>query len=405
VLVPAAQTRQSLQPLLRAPHVQVLGIQPHLDHFADQPARHRVGVPLDVDRAAAVHATAELLERLQPQPRQRPQPRAFFLQTLHTPRIELTEQLPQEGQVVVSAGEVPAAPQHQRLVHGFLEPSVPLLDVAVLVRVARLDLLGQQTIMLHQAFVTLRELLLLRGVVHRQAHPVRPVPLRHPAQFPQRILQAFAQALEALRKTDRRRLPVRVGQHEVIDHVLERLTLDGHAQAAHPREVRRRQPARFVYLGEEHFLGRTVQRPPATHLPLQGPQLPVDEPARVAALQFLEDRLGLEPRVLLQQFARFRPDLGERVDPSAPGVFRRSLARQLLESLVLTCRLLVHVRPRRRCRQRLAAGQQPPQLLHLLVSDHRKPPSLKGLRQSTACSCAGILIVAGGKSNCRQREE
>jgi len=404
-LVPAPQTRQPLQPLLGIPHVQMLGVQPHLDHFADQPARHRVGVPLDVQRAAAVHATADLLERLQPQHRQRPQQRALFLQTLHTPRIELTEQVPQEVQVLVPAGEVPAATQHQCLVHSVLEAVMPLLDVAVLMGMARLDLLGQQPIMLHQAFVTLCEVLLLRQVVHRRAQPVGPVPLRHPAQLPQRVLQAFAQALEALREADRRRLPVRVGQHEVVDQVLERLTLDGHTQAAHPREVRRRQPARLVHLGEEHFLGRTVQRSPAAHLPLQGPQLSVREPTRMAALQLLEDRLGLKPRVLLQQFAHFRPDRDEWIDPCPPGVLRRGRARQLPESLVLTCRLLVHVRPRRRCRLRLAAGQQPPQLLHLLVGNHRKPPCLKGLRQFTAYSCAKILIVVGGKSNCRQGEE
>jgi len=293
LLVPAAQTRQTLQPLLRVPHLQVLGVQPHLDQRAQQSARQRVGVPLDVDRAALIHPTPDLLERLQPPRRQRPQHLQLLGQPLLSPRVELAEQVPQELRVLLSAGEVPAAAQHQRLVHRFLEPSVPLLDVAVLVTVARLDLLWNQRIMIHQSLVALRELLPLRGVVHRQAHPVGPVPLRHAAQFPQRVLQPFAQALEALREADRRRLPVRVRQHEMVDHVLERLPRNGHAQAAHAREVRRRQPTRLVHLREEHLLGRAMQRPPQVHLPLQGPQLPVGEAARVAALQFMQDRLGL----------------------------------------------------------------------------------------------------------------
>ena len=174
--------------------------------------------------------------------------------------------------------------------------------------------------MLHQSFVTLREVLLLRQVVHRRTQPVRPMPLRYASQFPQRLLQSFAQTLETLREAHRRRLPIRVGQHKVIDHVLERLPLNRHAQVAHVREVRCRQAARLMHLGEEHFLGRPMQRPPAPHLPLQGPQLPVAEPAGVAALQFLEDCLGLQSRLVCQQRTHLRPDFGERIRPRSPVV-------------------------------------------------------------------------------------
>jgi hypothetical protein len=79
----------------------------------------------------------------------------------------------------------------------------------------------------------------------------------------------------------------------MVNQVIERLPSNRHAQAAHPREVRRRQPTRLVHLSEEHLLGRPRKRPPAPHLPLQAPQLPVGEPAGLATLQFAEDRLGL----------------------------------------------------------------------------------------------------------------
>jgi hypothetical protein len=142
--------------------------------------------------------------------------------------------------VRLPAGKIPAAAQHQRLVQRLLETPVPLFDVPVLVGMVRLDLLAAQTVMSQQRLITLAELLALRQVVHRRAQAIGPVPSRHTPQFPQGILQAFAQTLEALREADRQRLPIRVSQHEVINQMLERLPLDGHAQVIHVREVRRR---------------------------------------------------------------------------------------------------------------------------------------------------------------------
>jgi hypothetical protein len=73
MLVPATQPRLLLQQLLGIPDFHVLGIQPHFDLFADQPAGHRVAVALDMNHAALVHATAASLARFQPTRRQRSQ--------------------------------------------------------------------------------------------------------------------------------------------------------------------------------------------------------------------------------------------------------------------------------------------------------------------------------------------
>jgi hypothetical protein len=293
VLVAAAQTRQTLDQLLRVPHFQVFRVQPHVYLHADQPARHHVAVPLHVNQAALVHATLQAAARFQASRRQRPQRRQFLRQPLTPTSIELVFDPVQKTRVRVTIGKISAAPQQQRLVHRFLETPVPLLDVAVLVGMAGLDLLPDKSVMLQQSLITVPELLARRGVVHRQTHPIGPVPCRHTTQFPQGVLQTFAQTLEALRKADRRRLPVRVGQHEVIDQVLERLLLNRHAQVVQVREVRRRQPAWLMHLAEEHLLGRPRHGPPLLHLPLQRPQLPVAEPARIATLQLAEDSLGL----------------------------------------------------------------------------------------------------------------
>jgi hypothetical protein len=66
VLVSAPQARQPFDQLLGIPDFHVLGIQPGLDLLADQPTRHRVAVPLHVDQAALVHATALSLACFQP---------------------------------------------------------------------------------------------------------------------------------------------------------------------------------------------------------------------------------------------------------------------------------------------------------------------------------------------------
>jgi hypothetical protein len=380
LLVPAAQARQPFDQLLGVPDLHVLGVQPNLDLFPDQPARHRVAVSLHVDQAALIHTTTPPLPPFQPPRRQRPQHRQLRRQALPPASVEPLLQLLQKAVVLFPARKIPAAAQHQRLVHGLLEAPVPLLDVAVLMRLARLDLLPAQPVISQQPLITLSELAPLRQVVHGRAQPIRPVPLRHGPQLPQRILQPFAQALEALREADRHRLPVRVGQHEVVDHVPERLPLDGHAQVVHVREIRRRQPARLMHLREEHFLGRPRRGPPAPHLPLQRPHLPVGEPARVTPLQLPEDRLGLQTRLLSQQDANLRPDLGERIDPGRPVVRPGQRAGQLLPPPILACRLVVHVRPRRRHAQPLAGRQQPPQLPYLFVRDHRKPPCIRDLR-------------------------
>jgi hypothetical protein len=184
VLVAAAQARQTLDQLLRIPHFQVFCVQPHVYLHTDQPARHHVAVPLHVNQAALVHATLQAATRFQTSRRQRTQRRQFLREPLTPTGVELIPKPVQKTRVFVTISKIPAASQHQRLVHRFLETPVPLLDVAVLMGVARLDLLPDESVMVQQSLITLPELLALRGVVHCQAHPIGPVPCRYSAQFP-----------------------------------------------------------------------------------------------------------------------------------------------------------------------------------------------------------------------------
>jgi hypothetical protein len=374
-----------------------------------------------VNQAAAIDARLQTFARLQTPSRQRPQLRSFLGQPFAPPRVELRLQLPQKVGVSCTASEVPAASQHQGLRGGFLETSMTLLHVAVLVGMVGLNLLPRHAIVGQQSLIPLRELPLLRQVVDGRAHPVRAVPPRHAAQFAQGVLQSLAQALEALREADRRRLPVRVGQHKVVNQVIETLPSDGDVQLVHGREVGSAQPSRFVDLREEDFLGRAKARAPTPNVPLQRPQLVVGKLPRMTPLQLLENRLGLKTGVGLQQFADRRPDLRKGIRPRLPGVRHGHFTGPLAEPPILACRLRVHVCPPRRPRQRHAVRQQTEQLLHLFVRDHaRNPPCTEKLRLAYGHQRPGNLIVVGrrqradanpiivvglGKSNCRQWEE
>ncbi len=343
VLAPPPQPRQLLHPLLGVPHFQPLGIKPHLHPLPDQAARHRVHIARHPDDAAALDPHPDSLARLQTTLRQRPQPGQFLRQTVSPTRIAAGEQLPQESPVRLPTGEVPTASQEQFLLQPPLQLAMALLTIAVLMSLPSVDRLSSQTIVPQQRLIPLLEHLRLRlAGLHGRRQPIGPMHLRHAAQFPQGVLQALAEAFQALRKTERPRLPVRIGQHEVVHQVRKRRTGDRHAQLGAVREVRGTQPSGLVNLGEEHLLGGTVLGPPPLDPPLQGPQLPLGEATRVLPLQGLEKSLGLQARSQGQLFLDPGPDVGKGIESCPPGVVHTHLAGQSLEPPVLAGGLVGH---------------------------------------------------------------
>ncbi|MCH9033628.1 MAG: Hpt domain-containing protein [Planctomycetes bacterium] len=147
------------------------------------------------------------------------------------------------------------------------------------------------------------------------------------AQLEQCVLQSLRETLEALRKTHRARLPVRVRQHEMVNHVVEGLTRNGYPKRPHPREIRLAQRARCMHLLKHHLPLRPLQRPPHLHPPLQRPQLTIGKPPRTTPLQILEQGLRLETRVVLEFVADLLPDLLEGVQPRPPPMGLFHLAR------------------------------------------------------------------------------
>ena len=320
MLAPAPEPRQGVQLPGPVPDVEGLGPDVDIDLFADQSAGQRVGVAADVDRAARIDPGLEPSGHLQPAGRQGRQDGHLLMETLLSVGIASGHELLEERLIVASAGEIAAASEHQGLVDGLLEAVMTLLDVAILVGLSRLDRLAFEPVMREQSLVASGEHLGFGVAVDRGGQAIGAVSPGDPSQFPQGVLQALAEALEALGEADGAGLPVGVGEHEVIDQVVERLAEDGDAELGHAGEVALGEPTRLVDLGEEHLLGRPFEGPPLFDPPLQATELDVGEPPGKAALQVEEEGLGLEPRVEPQQVEEFGPDVLERVLPGPPGM-------------------------------------------------------------------------------------
>ena len=156
--------------------------------------------------------------------------------------------------MLAAAAKIAAAPQHQRLIQGLPEAMMALLHITILVRLPRLDLLPAQAIVVQQRLILPCEPLGAARRLHRGRQAIRAMPLRHSTQREQRVLQPLAQALEALRKADRPRLPVGIRQHEVVQQMRERLPGDGDLQLVQMAEIRLPKRPRVMFLGEEALL-------------------------------------------------------------------------------------------------------------------------------------------------------
>jgi hypothetical protein len=374
MLAPASESRQGVQLPGPVPDLEGFGPDMNIDPLADQPAGQRVGVAADVDRAARIDPGLEPPGHLQPSGRQRRQDGHLFMKTLLSIGIASGHELLEEQLIVASAGEITATSEHQGLIGGLLEAVMTLLDVAILVGLPRLDRLTFEPVMREQSLVSPREHLGLWIAVDRGGQAIGAVPPGDSSQFPQGVLQALAEALEALGEADGAGLPVGVGEHEVIDQVVERLAEDGDAELGHAGEIRFGEPARLVGLREEDLLGRPFEGTPPFDPALQATELDVGEPPRIAALQVEEEGLGLEPRVEPEQFEEIGPDVLERVLPGPPGMRDSSLTGQQVGVTVLACRLLVDFGPVGGIGQCGFGLKQLPQPPELTIGDHPFAP-------------------------------
>jgi hypothetical protein len=374
MLAPTSESRQGVELFGPVPDLECFGSDMNINLFANQSAGQRVGIATDVDRATRIDPRFEPSGHLQPSGRQRRQHGHFFSETLLSVGIAPGHELLEEQLIVASAGEITAPSQHQGLVDGLFETVMTLLDVAILVGLSRLDRLAFEPVMREQSLVTASEHLGLGIAVDRGGQAIGAVPPGDSSQFPQGVLQALTEALKALAEADGAGLPVGVGQHEVIDHVVERLAEDGDAELGHAGKVRLGEPTRLVDLGEEDLLGRTFEGAPPFDPALQATELDVGESAWETSLQVEEEGFGLEPRVEPEQFEEFGPDILERVLPGPPGVRDSPLTGERVGVAVLACRFLVDFSPVGSVGQCGFGLEQLPQPPELTIGNHPYAP-------------------------------
>jgi hypothetical protein len=109
--------------------------------------------------------------------------------------------------------------------------------IAVLVGLADVDPLPLHAVILQQILIPLTKLTLVRKVVYRRRETIAAMPPGNSPQFPEGVLQALTQRLEGFRRANRDRLPIGVGQREVVHQVGERLAGERHPQGIHVREI------------------------------------------------------------------------------------------------------------------------------------------------------------------------
>ena len=221
--IPTDQSRQRVDVLVGVPDFHAVGEQPGFDLFTDQAAMHGIDVAVDVNQAAAVHATRHLQTRRQPLIGQVLERRQLLGEAVTATRVANLHQVVQEIHILRPAGEIATATQQQRLIDGGFEVPMRRFRVAVLVRLPRVDALARHAVMGQQIAIARLELACRRQVVHGGTQAVATVPPWHAAEFPERILQTVGQGFERLGGTERHRLPVRIGQHEVVHQVVEHL--------------------------------------------------------------------------------------------------------------------------------------------------------------------------------------
>jgi len=261
-------------------------------------------------------------------------------------------------------------------------------------RLANVDPLRLDLVVVHQVLVTLAKIPLRREIVDRGAQAVAAMPPRHAVQLPQGLLESAAQCLERFGEADHGELPIRVGEREVIQQVVERLAVDRDAQRVHVGEVRCPQPARVMHLRKDDLLVGAMQPTPVPHPPLECPPLRVREPAGIALLQPGEQSERPQSRLPLESGLNLRPDLKERVRPCSPIARSGVLRRQSPGIPILPSRFLIHASSPCRQGQTITAFQQPPQLPHESIREHRNLHVNRKLRLLPHRPRTGIPIVA-----------
>jgi len=146
-------------------------------------------------------------------------------------------------------------------------------------------------------------------------------------------------------------LPVRVGEDRMKQQVIERLAAQGHLQGIQNYEVEGDHVAGMMNLWELDLLFDTVLQLPALDASFERSADRIAHPRLtlwwiVFLLEPIQNRIGLEPRIVFQKCCDFIPELRERILPCAVGTIDAfDLAGQLIRITILPHRLRTHLQP------------------------------------------------------------
>jgi len=216
VAVLTSQSWQDLDLSLGIPYVYMIGIYPSLNPFSNESAVLRVTVLENPDRAEPSDLALYFGIVIMSFSRQSIQQDQFLLESLSTAAVELIEKLLEELLIFIATSKISAAPEHKGLIYRLLEPIMTFLNIAVLIRTARLYLVALEAIVLCQAPVVVSKDLRITDRIDRTGQIVGSVILRNSADLPESVLQTRTEAFIALREAYCASLPVRVAQDEVV---------------------------------------------------------------------------------------------------------------------------------------------------------------------------------------------
>ena len=246
---------------------------------------------------------------------------ALDLDALAVAGIAPPDHFVDEAPIGGEVGEVARAAQQKLVAKHLLEVPVRALDCAVLVSDAWIVARRRHAVMGAQFLVASRQVILgvAIKVAERRRQAVAAVLLRHPAQRPQRVLQAFGERHEALAAEHYMGIcKAREGEPEVIEPVQQRRARNRDAKRAHVGEVRQAHPPRRVFLAEHHIPAGAVERPPSRDAALQSPPHAHGEISMPAA-DLLEDRDRADTGCgLKHRYDLALPHSSKRVGPAAP---------------------------------------------------------------------------------------
>lgn len=337
------QPRHSLDHRAAVGDFDPLGANHYINLSPDQPTGNRVGVATHRDRAARSHRDADdPFVRVELAWGQRPEVLLFNGELVGSRLVAFGDHPFDELHVLLTALEIAAASQQQRLVDHELDLSVGGFDIAVFVRAARVGVFAGAAVMLHQLAITLCQPRLGRMVGDRRAEAVGAMAGRCSAELEERFLRPLAERFEGLGETERDGLDVGVGQHAVKQRVVEAGSGDGNVERVHDGEVASGDLARVMDLRKHDGFGGPGGASPVADAAFEGASLGLGKAARVLIAQPVEKGHRSQLGLRLEPAADDFPDILEGIGTGSIIAPRSSLRGHRPFAAPLARRFLVH---------------------------------------------------------------